>query len=303
MTSSSDQQDILQSLDDEYREDLAIHLYSSVLLNRIDPAFPRLTWGGWPLPIDDVPIPRTSLKYADNMVGNDEYEHDIDVDFAKLRADYRKVEDALHRRKYGVSLEESRLKRKWKKASSLQPTKRQKTLAENEAEASREQVDQVSSNNENDRGEKRVDTAQEVDQNSSNEEDSDVEAADNAQHQTISSDEENSGDEDQDEQDEQIDDPPNTDGLILNENPPEETDPLDENYKGKLSFVYNNDTAKRINNIKYIQHPSNSKSDLVNEIAHLIEKNITQKFRKAQQENSTADDVVLSPDLSSKAVI
>ncbi|KAK6455046.1 uncharacterized protein RJT20DRAFT_129714 [Scheffersomyces xylosifermentans] len=80
MSTAVERKEILDVLENDYRSDLAIHLYSVVLLKRINPYFPRRQWSSWPLSFNDVPIPKTTFLYADSIVRNDAFKHDIDVD-------------------------------------------------------------------------------------------------------------------------------------------------------------------------------------------------------------------------------
>lgn len=66
MLSRRDREGIVDYLETEFREDLPIHLYSTFLLHRINPVFPRRNWASWPLPIEEVPDPGSSRKYVDN---------------------------------------------------------------------------------------------------------------------------------------------------------------------------------------------------------------------------------------------
>lgn len=75
MSTKSARQEILNSLDAEYTSDLAIHLYSTFLLRRINPLFPKHEWSYWPLPIEEVPIPKDN--YEDNTIKG--YKEDIDL--------------------------------------------------------------------------------------------------------------------------------------------------------------------------------------------------------------------------------
>ncbi|CAK7899599.1 hypothetical protein CAAN3_04S06810 [[Candida] anglica] len=55
---------ILDAIEDEYRHDLALHLYSTFLLHQINPFFPRRNWASWPVPFEQVPDPGTEKKYV-----------------------------------------------------------------------------------------------------------------------------------------------------------------------------------------------------------------------------------------------
>ncbi|CUM66918.1 uncharacterized protein PRCAT00004603001 [Priceomyces carsonii] len=80
MTTKAERDSVIESLEEEYREDLAIHLYSTFLLHQINPIFPRRNWASWPLSINEVPDPRNTLKYADNIVSEGQFNLDIDKD-------------------------------------------------------------------------------------------------------------------------------------------------------------------------------------------------------------------------------
>lgn len=56
---------MINDLEDDFRHDLAVHLYSSVLLRKLDPGFPQAIWYRWPLDVDSVPDPRSSKIYSD----------------------------------------------------------------------------------------------------------------------------------------------------------------------------------------------------------------------------------------------
>lgn len=70
MSTKKERETILDSIEDEYRHDLSIHLYSTFLYHQINPLFPRRNWSSWPLSIDQVPDPRSSKKFVDNDVQN-----------------------------------------------------------------------------------------------------------------------------------------------------------------------------------------------------------------------------------------
>ncbi|ODQ82355.1 hypothetical protein BABINDRAFT_158970 [Babjeviella inositovora NRRL Y-12698] len=63
MSEKKDVTSLLQSIEDDYRHDLAIHLYSTYLLHLKDPFFPRRGWSGWPLTYTDVPDPKSTEIY------------------------------------------------------------------------------------------------------------------------------------------------------------------------------------------------------------------------------------------------
>lgn len=57
---------IILLLEEEFRHDLSVHLYSAVLLNQINPKFPNLGWTRWPLDASKVPDPRITAVYHDS---------------------------------------------------------------------------------------------------------------------------------------------------------------------------------------------------------------------------------------------
>lgn len=68
MSNKTERKNILGAIEDEYRHDLAIHLYSSFLLHKVNPMFPRRNWASWPLPLGDVPEPLGVNKYEDGDI-------------------------------------------------------------------------------------------------------------------------------------------------------------------------------------------------------------------------------------------
>lgn len=56
-------ENVVNSIELEFRQDLAIHLFSTMLLHRINPKFPPKTWSQWPL--REAPDPRLNLIYVD----------------------------------------------------------------------------------------------------------------------------------------------------------------------------------------------------------------------------------------------
>lgn len=63
----SEAHEILQNLEDDFRHDLSLHLYSAFLLHLENPSFPPKRWTAWPLPYDKVPDPKTSALYIDEQ--------------------------------------------------------------------------------------------------------------------------------------------------------------------------------------------------------------------------------------------
>lgn len=68
MSNKIERKNILGAIEDEYRHDLAIHLYSSFLLHNVNPMFPRRNWASWPLPLGHVPEPLSADKYEDSDI-------------------------------------------------------------------------------------------------------------------------------------------------------------------------------------------------------------------------------------------
>ncbi|KAI3406615.2 hypothetical protein KGF56_000460 [Candida oxycetoniae] len=81
MASKTEINQILNSLEQEFIDNLSIHLYSTFLLHRVNCEFPRKIWANWPKSFNDVPIP--NVKYVDNLINvydNEVYEQDIEVE-------------------------------------------------------------------------------------------------------------------------------------------------------------------------------------------------------------------------------
>lgn len=77
---------ILNSIEDEYRHDLSLHLYSTFLFHQINPLFPRRNWASWPLPFDRVPDPRSSKTFVDSeyfIEQFDDIDHETNVNLEK----------------------------------------------------------------------------------------------------------------------------------------------------------------------------------------------------------------------------
>lgn len=100
MSTKTDRQQVLGVLEDNYTSDLSIHLYSTFLLRRINPNFPRHSWSYWPLRFADVPIPQDDFE--DDIVNG--YEKDIDDDVSALK---RRVSNRKSRAEEATSLEDS----------------------------------------------------------------------------------------------------------------------------------------------------------------------------------------------------
>lgn len=60
---------IINSLEDNYRHDLSVHLYLTFLSHRVNPHFPGPSWASWPLKKDSLP----------DMTAYDRYEDQIDA--------------------------------------------------------------------------------------------------------------------------------------------------------------------------------------------------------------------------------
>lgn len=59
---------ILENIEGEFRQDLAVHLYSTHLLHIINPYFPRRNWLSWPLNSAEVPDSRSLFLYSDEPI-------------------------------------------------------------------------------------------------------------------------------------------------------------------------------------------------------------------------------------------
>ncbi|ODQ56794.1 hypothetical protein WICANDRAFT_65674 [Wickerhamomyces anomalus NRRL Y-366-8] len=57
---------VLKHYEGDYKNDLAIHLYSTHLMHQMDPGFPKRIWTSWPLPPEDVPDPNSTSTYCDD---------------------------------------------------------------------------------------------------------------------------------------------------------------------------------------------------------------------------------------------
>lgn len=82
MSTKKEREVILNSIEDEYRHDLSLHLYSTFLFHQINPLFPRRNWASWPLPFDRVPDPRSSKTFVDseNCIEQfDDIDHETNV--------------------------------------------------------------------------------------------------------------------------------------------------------------------------------------------------------------------------------
>lgn len=76
---------LLKLLEKNHRRDLALHLYTSVILHGLNPVFPKKRWYRWPLSVDNVPDPRTQFRYCDNK----ELKFDPEVNEIEI---YRKLQ-------------------------------------------------------------------------------------------------------------------------------------------------------------------------------------------------------------------
>lgn len=82
MSTKKEREVILNSIEDEYRHDLSLHLYSTFLFHQINPLFPRRNWASWPLPFDRVPDPRSSKTFvgSENCIEQfDDIDHETNV--------------------------------------------------------------------------------------------------------------------------------------------------------------------------------------------------------------------------------
>ncbi|CDR39001.1 CYFA0S02e10396g1_1 [Cyberlindnera fabianii] len=59
-----DARQVLKELEDEYRHDLGVHLYSTHLLHLMNPKFPYRGYAAWPLAADTVPDPGNLNKFV-----------------------------------------------------------------------------------------------------------------------------------------------------------------------------------------------------------------------------------------------
>lgn len=75
---------ILEFLEDDHRHDLALHLFLTHLLHRVNPYFPRREWSSWPMPSSEVPeVPDIYEDTIENqnmhkLPGNDSLEEPDD---------------------------------------------------------------------------------------------------------------------------------------------------------------------------------------------------------------------------------
>lgn len=86
MSTKKEREVILNSIEDEYRHDLSLHLYSTFLFHQINPLFPRRNWASWPLPFDRVPDPRSSKTFVDSeycIEQFDDIDHETNVNLEK----------------------------------------------------------------------------------------------------------------------------------------------------------------------------------------------------------------------------
>mmetsp|Transcript_6877 Transcript_6877/g.8736 ORF Transcript_6877/g.8736 Transcript_6877/m.8736 type:complete len:411 (-) Transcript_6877:1315-2547(-) len=91
MSTKKEREVILNSLEDEYRHDLSIHLYSTFLFHQINPLFPRRNWASWPLPFERVPDPRSNKTFVDSEICIDQFD-DIDHETNVNNSDITKQE-------------------------------------------------------------------------------------------------------------------------------------------------------------------------------------------------------------------
>lgn len=79
----NDRNETITQLETQFRQDLSLHLYSAVLLRKIDPLFPNTRWSSWPLPPNEAPIPKSTIKYCDTPFSNTTFPTDINTDHSK----------------------------------------------------------------------------------------------------------------------------------------------------------------------------------------------------------------------------
>lgn len=60
-----DYANVVQDVEDNFRSDLAVHLYLTSLMRRVDPLIPPSYYFTWPLPRDNIPITNTAADYVD----------------------------------------------------------------------------------------------------------------------------------------------------------------------------------------------------------------------------------------------
>lgn len=58
---------IINALEDNYRHDLAVHLYLAFLSHNVNPHFPQPKWASWPVEKSDLPDLNTSYRYEDQI--------------------------------------------------------------------------------------------------------------------------------------------------------------------------------------------------------------------------------------------
>lgn len=59
-----DFENAIQTVETEFREDLALHLYLTTLMRRVNPIFPPKQWFAWPLPRNEIPVAGTLKKHV-----------------------------------------------------------------------------------------------------------------------------------------------------------------------------------------------------------------------------------------------
>lgn len=60
-----DYANVVQDVEDNFRSDLAVHLYLTSLMRRVDPLIPPSYYFTWPLPKDNIPVTNTAADYVD----------------------------------------------------------------------------------------------------------------------------------------------------------------------------------------------------------------------------------------------
>lgn len=61
---------VVEDLEESQRRDLAVHLYLTFLLHRVNPYFPTEKWASWPVPLERVVDPQAHGGYEDEAVAD-----------------------------------------------------------------------------------------------------------------------------------------------------------------------------------------------------------------------------------------
>lgn len=78
-----DAKQVIVSIDEEQTRDLAVHLYSCVLIRRIDPLHSIRRWAAWPLPYAQAPDPSDGHTYFDDVIPSNTLSHDADEEYRR----------------------------------------------------------------------------------------------------------------------------------------------------------------------------------------------------------------------------